>query len=442
MKNKSFGESRQNFNRMTAVLKVHGYKNSMDLYDFFAKNEEKIKPTRYGQDIYEGIFSKQIRWYYVNGTKLQKSIREYIERKVSESDKRQMKLFLNGETEIQKQVIDFSDWECEIQGHKYTSANSRKIPIATQEGGFEMLLDFCGVDLSGIKITDCEIRNVCFDGAFFDEGTILSSVDFTNVGLVRASFHKAFISEISLGGVTKISGAYFDGARIERIKNLSNSTVTSPINYSEPTYWWLIKELFIKMLILPDWTKRLIRKVVPKWRWKEPDEFLYNQRHTTFIGNQTESLTSPGTKEFKDYIHWFQSLTLKIYGFKTLKRRKRVGFFLALASTKYWSSFKTLGFFALFLDFIFSIIYFLRRADYKDLDIAGECGYFLSPVLLMKTFIKAFYYSTVTFMTLGYGDVYPLTWDGQILVIIEVTLGYIVLGLFVYLVSRKVDKLY
>ncbi|HWY12138.1 MAG TPA: ion channel [Bacteroidia bacterium] len=442
MKNKSKGLSRRNFEKMVNILKSFGYKEGADLYDFYAKNEEKIRPTRFGEEIYDGIFSQQVRWHYVNGKVLEKSIREYIEKKVKESDENQLHLFLRGGTQIQKQIIDFSDWECDIHGHKYTLANSRKIPIETKGGEIHLLLDFCGINLSGIKITGCEIKNVSFDGAFFDGATLLSDVELTNVTLTRASFHRARLSNVFLNGATDISSAYFDCTRVERINNLSNSTVRSPIIYSEPSYWWLIKELFYKMIKSPNWFYKLKKKINPKWNRKDKTDLLFDQSHTVFILNETEQLTSPKTKELRDYINWFQSLIDKIYGFRYLRGRKKLEFTMAIISTKYWSSFRTLGYFAFFVDFLFSLIYFGDRTDFYDLGVLRHCSTAIKPLIILQTFIKSFYYSTVTFMTLGYGDIYPLAWEGQIIVIFEVMLGYIVLGLFVYLISRKVDKLY
>jgi voltage-gated potassium channel Kch len=51
-----------------------------------------------------------------------------------------------------------------------------------------------------------------------------------------------------------------------------------------------------------------------------------------------------------------------------------------------------------------------------------------------------FYYSIVTFTTLGYGDVTPLTWPAQLVAGIVAVSGYIILGTMIYLMSRKADN--
>ena len=48
------------------------------------------------------------------------------------------------------------------------------------------------------------------------------------------------------------------------------------------------------------------------------------------------------------------------------------------------------------------------------------------------------YFSVVTFTTLGYGDFGPVSWLGKALVVIEVMLGYVMLGLLVGIISRRV----
>ena len=51
-----------------------------------------------------------------------------------------------------------------------------------------------------------------------------------------------------------------------------------------------------------------------------------------------------------------------------------------------------------------------------------------------------FYYSIVTFTTLGFGDVTPLTKTGQVLVTIEVVFGYLTLGLLISILANRVAR--
>lgn len=51
-----------------------------------------------------------------------------------------------------------------------------------------------------------------------------------------------------------------------------------------------------------------------------------------------------------------------------------------------------------------------------------------------------FYYSIVTYTTLGFGDVTPKTLAGQILVTFEVILGYVTLGLLISILANRVAR--
>lgn len=55
----------------------------------------------------------------------------------------------------------------------------------------------------------------------------------------------------------------------------------------------------------------------------------------------------------------------------------------------------------------------------------------------IKTFWDGIYFSIVTLTTLGFGDIYPITLCGKILVISEALIGIILIGLFLNAISHK-----
>jgi hypothetical protein len=59
------------------------------------------------------------------------------------------------------------------------------------------------------------------------------------------------------------------------------------------------------------------------------------------------------------------------------------------------------------------------------------------PMIADAYFIDYLYFSTVTFTTLGYGDIVPLSHLERLVVSIEVCLGYIMLGMFVGLIQKR-----
>lgn len=57
-----------------------------------------------------------------------------------------------------------------------------------------------------------------------------------------------------------------------------------------------------------------------------------------------------------------------------------------------------------------------------------------------NSWFAPFYYSIVTFTTLGFGDITPLNLAGQFAVVTEVILGYIALGILVSILANKVAR--
>ncbi len=69
---------------------------------------------------------------------------------------------------------------------------------------------------------------------------------------------------------------------------------------------------------------------------------------------------------------------------------------------------------------LFGIIYFFdMNLNWGLMDYSGSAQSWITP----------FYYSIVTYTTLGFGDITPQHWIGEIIVVVEVVLGYTTLGL-------------
>ena len=78
----------------------------------------------------------------------------------------------------------------------------------------------------------------------------------------------------------------------------------------------------------------------------------------------------------------------------------------------------------LLLIFFFALIYTYVAIDY------GE----------HQTWFSSIYYSVVTITTLGYGDVLPASFIGQVVAIAEVISGYVMLGGLISIFSNKVAR--
>jgi hypothetical protein len=57
-----------------------------------------------------------------------------------------------------------------------------------------------------------------------------------------------------------------------------------------------------------------------------------------------------------------------------------------------------------------------------------------------RSWLSPFYYSIVTYTTLGFGDITPKHWLGEVVVVSEVVLGYLTLGLLLSILANKVAR--
>lgn len=76
------------------------------------------------------------------------------------------------------------------------------------------------------------------------------------------------------------------------------------------------------------------------------------------------------------------------------------------------------------LSVFFALIYTAVGIDYGD----------------NPTWLAPFYFSVVTFTTLGFGEIVPVTVTAQAVVIAEVVLGYVMLGGLLSLISNKLAR--
>ncbi len=87
--------------------------------------------------------------------------------------------------------------------------------------------------------------------------------------------------------------------------------------------------------------------------------------------------------------------------------------------------------YALILATVFGFIYFLDIfLEWGLMDYSSSAQSWFSP----------FYYSIVTYTTLGFGDITPQHWIGEIIVVTEVILGYTTLGLLLSILANRVAR--
>lgn len=343
------------------------------------------------------IFGLAVRWESHLGKVCRQKVKDYLLLKNSKRYERKYEGF----APFEYTVIDFTDFTFEYKGVHYNLESFAKSFPTSQISG---LADLRGIDLQGIQLDSCIIVNCMFAYADFKDSHFQQlqwrNTNFTNSDFTNARFYSVRMDEHS-----SINGVNFTNAFINAIDFNDKNLGDNPIKFNKISYWELLKLSMIN----------LFRPV------KDPEI----RKHTLF---QTNSITGINNSELIPlayYIKWFQHVYRMVHRYEALPFKIRLQFFFEVLFTKYWQSFSVLGVVSLIINLIFSGVYYFFGNDF----------------IFSKeyTFFDCFYYSIVTFTTLGYGDIHPVGVFGQALVILEVLLGYVTLGLFIYLLSKKIE---
>jgi len=115
-----------------------------------------------------------------------------------------------------------------------------------------------------------------------------------------------------------------------------------------------------------------------------------------------------------------------------------VWFLLLDLISKFGTSVGRAVFFTIAIPVYFAYKYF--NLNYASLEQTGEFFLRMAEGFRYKPLLTELYYSVITFVTLGYGDIGPKNALGQALSIVEVALGYTMLGVLVSVIARKMSR--
>jgi hypothetical protein len=114
-----------------------------------------------------------------------------------------------------------------------------------------------------------------------------------------------------------------------------------------------------------------------------------------------------------------------------LARRVKSALFRAWSLIDYGRSLARPTLYAFCLAMSFGVLYSLDMwLGWGLMDYSGTAHSPLTP----------FYYSIVTYTTLGFGDITPIHWLGEVVIIGEVVLGYLTLGLLLSILANVVAR--
>lgn len=384
------------FNKVVKMLKKQkSYNSTKNISDYWFENKNilsKLVDDKF--PTYSQTFDLLIRWYSGIGSKCQWEIIKYIENEQFKIIDDRMYLKSDWTT------IDFSEFSFSYNDKKYTLKDFANSFDTSKIGG---LHDLRGIDLSYIKLANCNINNCFFAEANFSYSTI-QQVNFYNCIFTKSNFDYANIVNITYDntsfGSISVRNTFINAVNFKEFSGLRN--------IKEPSYFWLIKELMKSILGM------------------RRSGIMSNEKHSVFWCVSTENNIEKDNIVLVSYVDWFQYVTNTIRNIKALSPSERIKFSLALIVSKYWYSGIVLFIFSLIVNIIYSWIYYILREDFlPKLESISDCIYF----------------SIGTF-TSGFGDITPLNDISKIVVASEVIFGYIILAIFIYLLSKKINKLF
>jgi hypothetical protein len=249
--------------------------------------------------------------------------------------------------------------------------------------------DMYKVDLSGASLIETKLAR-----AYLAESTLIGA-DLRGTDLSNANLSGVDLSQANLGGA-KLTGARLDLASLVdadlRNANLAETdlsgTTYGSFRSMEGHYYGIrgLDTCYGNALFVRD---------------------ARDQDYLDTVQHAIDQTAKPMTRRWKQL--WFSAWSLIDYGRSLAK----------------------LSLYALALATVFGAIFSLdMNLGWGLVDYSSGAGSWLTP----------FYFSVVTYTTLGYGDITPLHWIGEALVMVEVVLGYATFGLLLSILADRVAR--
>ncbi len=244
-------------------------------------------------------------------------------------------------------------------------------------------------DLDGVNLSHVDLTNANLDGAYMQcanmQSTILNGASLTSTFLYRATMSRA-----ELWGADA-SDACFHQAELGRV--CLRSATISGADFSEAS----LKKADVRFV---------------DCNQASMDGHYFNVDLDGCFGNPI-FLRDAHDQAFIDSVRQTSD-----YGWRKL-------LFRLWAFTNYGRSITRVALFAVICVSIFGVLYCIPGTT-------THIGHWMDPT--------PFYFSAVTFTTLGYGDVAANSFLGQCLVVLEVVFGYVTLGLLLSILANQIAR--
>ena len=295
-------------------------------------------------------------------------------------------------------------------------------------------VDLSNRDLADLDFTGSDFFNTSFERANLKNG-VFSGADFTHANLARADLYKAnlqkaVLQEADLSGAelsyTDCRNADFRGANLKGVKfceadlrgadfshcdlsgaDLTRANITGAkfhfAQFSDANVMHLVYGTYLDMTGL-----------------------YYGVRGIDATFGNAIFVRDAKDQDYIDTLH--HALLDLSPGFR---RNLRLFLFNAWKLIDHGRSLAKVAFYAFIIATFYGFIYLLDMVyDWQIMDYSNSA----------KTWFTPFYYSVVTYTTLGFGDVTADSLFGEIFVISEVILGYFTLGLLLAILANTIAR--
>lgn len=289
--------------------------------------------------------------------------------------------------------------------------------------------DLSEADLSNAELFDVELRDTNLKMASF-AGADLSGAQLSGADLYKADLSGAYLTgadaENAYLAEAILVGADLRGATLERA-NLTDANLSSALladaNLTEANLTRAnvkgadFRNATLASANVTGVEYRPVRSMRGKYFGIRGLDSCFGNAH--FVRDALD----------QDYLDTFERSIEEADS--PIHRRSKQLVFRAWGLIDYGRSLSKPVAYAIVIAMVFGFVYWLDRSlEWGLLDYSNSAQSALSP----------FYYSIVTYTTLGFGDITPSHWIGEIIVIVEVVLGYVTLGLLLAILASKVAR--
>lgn len=385
------------FSQVIKLIKNQkSYNSQQNIADYWSENRQVLSSIINNKyPLYSQTFELIIRWHSDLGCECKKQIVNFI----NDIQERSLNSTNGYSTYVN---IDLNQFKFEYNKREYT-LNDVVTSFNTSSRIFYMH-DFRGIDLSGIELYNCIIKDCFFANANFSKAR-LKQVKFLNCIFSGVKFDYSELVSVEYDDKTRfgdisVKNTFFNAIDFSGFSDLKN--------IKEPSYFFLIKESLKSIFGIKN------------------SQIMSQKKHSVFSMITTENNIEKRNVELISYVDWFQYVTTNIMNIRNLSYFEKIRFLLALIATKYWKSGSVLFIFSIIVNMIYSFIYYNLSDNFSPkLEGITDCIYF----------------SIGTFAS-GFGGITPISGINKVIVTTEVMIGYTILGAFIFLLSKKISKLF